>query len=134
MSQDKRSALHLNGLPANLAVLGDGAFMRSGNNVIITELPPNLKELSSWSLSRCNGVNISQFGTNTGEGLTTILTGALYESGPNVEEVYLGKSITTLGSIFNYNTTTGEVSNSSNFGAFSNYGKLSNLYSANYAV
>lgn len=107
-----KSSLHLNELPSSLAVLDSSAFIRSGDNVIITVLPPHLTVLSDWSLSRCAGVNISVFGSeNAGEGLTTISAGALYDSGPKVTEIELKQSITTLAS---------EI-NSSDYAAFENY-------------
>lgn len=104
--------MYLNELPSSLAVLDSSAFIRSGDNVIITVLPPHLTVLSDWSLSRCAGVNISVFGSeNAGEGLTTISAGALYDSGPKVTAIELKQSITTLAS---------EI-NSSDYAAFENY-------------
>jgi hypothetical protein len=77
--------------------MDSSAFVRSGDNVIIEQLPNNLQILTEWSLAYCNGVNIAEFGsTEPGQGLTTIQGAALYSSGPNIAEIKINNSITTL--------------------------------------
>lgn len=58
------SKLQLTSLPKKLKELGSAAFQSAGEGIRITELPPELEILNSWTFNGCSNVKIENFGSN----------------------------------------------------------------------
>lgn len=109
--------VNISKLPANLIVLGSGAFQRAGPNITISELPKGIVDLQSFVFHSCPNVVISEFGSDgTGSKLVSIGTQAFWGAGKGVSSI-------------TFNPSVKSISN----GAFTEYGtgSLQNVYFAN---
>lgn len=102
-------------LADTITKIGSGAFYAGGPNITITSLPANLITLQNWAFYGCSGLKITEFGSDSGQGIKYIGQGTFtMPSGVTTEvtgEIQIKKSI--LG-IYQDNT--------SNFAPFYNYG------------
>lgn len=102
-------------LADTITTIGGGAFYSGGPNITIESLPANLITLGDWAFYGCSGLKITEFGSDSGQGIKHIGQGTFtMPSGVTTEvtgDIYIKKSVLSI-----------DQDNSSTFAPFYNYG------------